>query len=49
MLSINHQTFNILNKYIEINGIGKISPNDVSRYEYAWEKVERKNKQLKNS
>ena len=49
MLSIKHQTFNILNKYIEINGIGKISPNDVSRYVYAWEEVERKNKQLKNS
>ena len=37
MLSIKHKTFNILNKYIEINGIGKISPNDVSRYVYAWE------------
>ena len=37
MLSIKHQTFNILNKYIEINGIGKISPNDVSRYVYPWE------------
>ena len=37
MLSIKHKTFNILNKYIEINGIGRISPNDVSRYVYAWE------------
>ena len=37
MLSIKHQTFNILNKFIEMNGIGKISPNDVSRYVYAWE------------
>ena len=37
MLSIKHQTFNILNKYIEINGIIKISPNDMSRYIYPWE------------
>lgn len=37
MLSIKHQTFNILNKFIEMNGIGKISPNDVSRYVYGWE------------
>ena len=37
MLSIKHQTFNILNKYIEINGIMKISPNDMSRYVYAWD------------
>ena len=37
MVSIKHQTFNILNKYIEINGIGKINPNDMSRYIYAWE------------
>jgi len=37
MLSIKHQTFNILNKFIEMNGMGKISPNDVSRYVYAWE------------
>ena len=37
MLSIKHKTFNILNKYIEINGIGKITPNDVSRFVYAWE------------
>jgi len=43
MLSIKHQTFNILNKYIEINGIGKISPNDVSRYVYAWEDQNKNN------
>ena len=49
MLSIKHQTFSILNKYIEINGMNKISPNDVSRYIYAWEEIERKNKQLKSS
>ena len=48
MLSIKHQTFNILNKYIEINGIVKISPNDVSRYVYAWEELEKKNKIIKN-
>ena len=47
MLSIKHKTFNILNKYIEINGICKISPNDVSRYVYPWEDIERKNKNLK--
>ena len=46
MLSIKHQTFNILNKYIEINGIGKISPNDVSRFVYAWEDP-KKNKENK--
>ena len=44
MLSIKHQTFNILNKYIEINGIGKITPNDVSRFVYGWED-RRKNSQ----
>jgi hypothetical protein len=49
MLSIKHQTFNILNKYIEINGIGKIAPNEISRFIYAWEEIERKNKKLKNS
>ena len=37
MLSIKHQTFNILNKFIEMNGMGKISPNDASRYVYVWE------------
>ena len=37
MLSIKHKTFNILNKYIEINGFGRINPNDMSRYAYAWE------------
>ena len=37
MLSIKHKTFNILNKYIEINGIGKITPTDVSRFVYAWD------------
>ena len=47
MLSIKHHTFNILNKYIEINGIGKISPNDVSGYVYPWEYIEKKNKNLK--
>ena len=44
MLSIKHKTFNILNKYIEINGICKITPNDVSRYVYAWEDIDKKNK-----
>ena len=48
MLSIKHQTFNILNKYIEINGIVKITPNDVSRYVYTWEELEKKNKIIKN-
>jgi len=43
MVSIKHQTFNILNKYIEINGIGKINPNDMSRYIYAWEDPINKN------
>ena len=42
MLSIKHHTLNILNKYIEINGIGKISPNDVSGYVYPWEYIEKK-------
>ena len=37
MLSIKHKTFNILNKYIEMNGIGRINPHDISRYIYAWE------------
>ena len=37
MVSIKHQTFNILHKFIEINGIGKIAPNDVSRFIYSWE------------
>ena len=31
MVSIKHQTFNILNKYIEINGIERIDPIDISR------------------
>ena len=44
MLSIKHQTFNILNKYIEINEIGRITPNDISRYVYAWEDIDKKNK-----
>ena len=44
MLSIKHQTFNILNKYIEINGIRRISPNDVSRFAYAWEDQDKKKK-----
>ncbi len=44
MLSIKHKTFNILNKYIEINGIGKITPNDMSRYIYAWEDPNKNNK-----
>ena len=47
MLSIKHQTFNILNKYIEINGIGKIYPTDVSRYVYAWEDIDKRNKNIK--
>ena len=46
MLSIKHQTFNILNKYIEISGIGKISSNDVSRFVYPWEDLETKNKRF---
>ena len=32
MISIKHQTFKILNKYIEMNGFGKIQPNDKSNY-----------------
>ena len=44
MLSIKHKTFNILNKYIEINGIGRINPNDMSRYIYAWEDPNKNNK-----
>jgi len=44
MLSIKHKTFNILNKYIEINGIGRINPNDMSRYVYAWEDPNKNNK-----
>ena len=47
MLSIKHKTFNILNKYIETNGIGRITPNDVSRFVYAWE--DRKKKNIKNN
>ena len=31
MVSIKHQTFNILNKYIEINGIERIDPIDITR------------------
>ena len=31
MISIKHQTFQILNKYIEINGFGKINPIDMSK------------------
>ena len=46
MLSLKHQTFNILNKYIEISGIGKISSNDVSRFVYPWEDLETKNKRF---
>ena len=46
MVSIKHQTFNILNKYIEINGIGKINPNDMSKYVYAWEDSITKNNKL---
>ena len=42
ILSIKHKTYNILNKYIEINGMLKISPNDVSRFVYAWEDPEKK-------
>jgi len=44
MVSIKHQTFSILNKYIEINGIGKINSNDVSKYIYAWEDPNKNNK-----
>ena len=44
MLSIKHKTFNILNKYIEINGIRRINPNDMSRYIYAWEDPNKNNK-----
>jgi len=43
MLSIKHKTFNMLNKYIEINGIGIINPNDMSRYVYAWEDPNKNN------
>ena len=46
MISIKHQTFTILNKYIEINGIGKISPNEMSRYMFAWEDPNSKNNKL---
>ena len=46
MVSIKHQAFNILNKYIEINGIGKISPNDMSKYIYALEDPANKNNKL---
>ena len=46
MVSIKHQTFNILNKYIEINGIGKIRPNDMSKYVYAWEDNNTNNNKL---
>ena len=46
MLSIKHKTFNILNKYIEINGIDNINPNDVSKFIYAWE--DNNNKKNKN-
>ena len=31
MISIKHQTFQILNKYIEMNGFGKINPIDMSK------------------
>ena len=44
MVSIKHQTFSILNKYIEINGIGKINPNDISKFIYAWEDPNKNNK-----
>ena len=46
MVSIKHQAFNILNKYIEINGIRKISPNDMSKYIYALEDPANKNNKL---
>ena len=32
MISIKHQTFKILNKYIEMNGFIKVQPNDNSKY-----------------
>ena len=48
MVSIKHLTFNILNKYIEINGIGKITPNDISKYINPWEDHEKKDKMIKN-
>ena len=44
MISIKHQTFSILHKYIEINGIKKINPNDMSKYIYAWEDPNNNNK-----
>ena len=47
MLSIKHKTFNILKKYIDINGIRKIDLNDVSRFVYAWEDPEKKNNRFK--
>ena len=44
MLSIKHQTFKILNKYIEVNGIGKINPADISTFLYGWEGKSKKEK-----
>ena len=34
MISIKHKTFKILNKYIEINGIEKVNPVDISRQNF---------------
>ena len=46
MLSIKHKTFRILNKYIKINGIEKISQNEASRIGYMGED---KNKYIYNN
>ena len=32
MISIKHKTFNILNKFIEENGYGKVNPIEISKY-----------------
>ena len=44
MLSIKHKTFNVLNKYIESNGIGNISPNDITNYEFIIEEYKKRKK-----
>ena len=45
MISIKHKTFKILNKYIEMNGFGKVQLNDMSRYYAFDDNFNEKNKQ----
>ena len=41
MLSIKHQTFNILNKYIEFNGIENLNLNDITNCDFVFEDKKR--------